>query len=278
VETAMKNKALDDIRLKKCRTIPVPGFNRFPELLGGFTTRYGGVSTGAYASLNLNFNRSDAPEIVMENYRLLGEELGVALDSMVLSHQVHDNRVMPITREHAGMGLVRERSYTRVDGLCTQEKGLMLVTHYADCVPLYFYDPDKQVIALSHSGWKGTLLDIGGETLRVLEETYACKPEHIHVAFGPHIRSCCFEVDEDVARPFREKYPWAEDYSRRREDGKWLLDLEAIITQALVARRVPREQIYGNKACTRCHHDIFFSHRGSGGHTGTGAAYLMMRG
>lgn len=278
MEAMLKKDTLDELRIKKNRTMAIPGLSRFPELVSGFTTRFGGVSTGVYASFNLNFNRSDPRAVVMENYHLLGRELGVSPERMVLSHQVHDNIVLPVTQEHAGMGLVRERSYSRVDGLCTQEKDLMLITHYADCVPLFFYDPVLKVIALSHSGWKGTLLDIGGETLKVLERTYGCKHENIHVAFGPHIRSCCFEVDEDVARPFREKFPWAQSYSRQREDGKWMLDLEGIITEGFVSRGVPREQITGNEACTRCHHDIFFSHRGSGGHTGTGAAYLMIRG
>lgn len=271
-------RMLAEIRLKKARTISIPGFSCFPELMSGFTTRYGGVSQGNYDSLNLNFNRSDPRAIVMENYRLLGEELKVSPERMVLSQQVHESIVLPVSEEHAGMGLVRERSFSRVDGLCTSEKGLMLITHYADCVPLYFYDPTLEVIALSHSGWKGTLLDIGGETLKVLKKAYGSKPDYLHVAFGPHIRSCCFEVDEDVARPFREKYPWAGGFIRQREDGKRMLDLESIITQGLVSQGVPREHISGNKLCTRCHRDVFFSHRGSGGHTGTAAAYLMMRG
>ncbi len=274
---------LDTRHLKIIRTeqrcfIEIPAFSVFPELIHGFTTRFGGVSTGDYSSFNLNFNRPDPKENVYENYRLLGQAVGVSLEDMVISYQVHDKTVMPVFSEHAGMGITKERSYRNVDGLATQEKDLLLVTHYADCVPLYFYDPVEKVMALSHSGWKGTLLDIGGETVAVLKEKYGCEPSNLHVAFGPHIKACCFEVGDDVAQPFKETFPWAEMYSTKTAKEKWLLDLEGIISQSLMRHGVSADHITGCKVCTRCHSDLFFSHRGSGGKTGTGAAFMMIRG
>jgi YfiH family protein len=247
-------------------------------LVQGFTTRYGGVSAGDYASFNLNFNRPDPKNNVYENYRLLGSELGIPLENMVLSYQVHDKKVLPVTKEHAGMGIIKERNYQNADGLATSQTDLLLVTHYADCVPLYFYDPVKKIIALSHSGWKGTLLDIAGETVKVLKNTYGCSPENLHAAFGPHIKQCCFEVGDDVAKLFQEKFTWAADYSAYRKDGKWLLDLEGFITESLLSSGVVIDHISGCTVCTRCNKEMFFSHRGSNGKTGTGAAFIMIRG
>lgn len=263
---------------EKRRYIEIPSMSVFPELLQGFTTRYGGVSTGDYATLNLNFNRPDPKGNVYENYRLLGQELDVPLHDMVLSHQVHDKKVIPVTKEHAGMGLTKERSYYNVDGLATLDPGIMLVTHYADCVPLYFYDSVKKVITLSHSGWKGTLLNIAGETVKLLKDVYGCESQNLHVSFGPHIKACCFEVDDDVAQLFLVTFTWAKDYSIHRNDGKWLLDLEGIITESLLNSGVIIDHISGCKVCTQCHKDMFFSHRGSQGKSGTGAAFMMIRG
>lgn len=157
---------LANVKEEGLRYITLPAFSEFPEIVAGFTTRFGGVSTGEFATLNLSFTRSDDKSNVFENYRLLSEDLGVPLNNMVLSYQTHSKNVMTVSKEHSGMGLVTDRTYTDTDGLITDETSLMLVTHYADCVPLYFYDPFKKVAGLTHSGWKGTLQDIAGETIK----------------------------------------------------------------------------------------------------------------
>ncbi len=257
--------------------IGIPALCAFPDLIHGFTTRFGGVSTGDYATLNLNFNRPDPQINVKTNYDILSNDLGVPLNNMVLSHQVHDKKILKVKKEHSGMGIVRERSYESIDGLITQETGLMLVTYYADCVPIYFYDPVKKVIGLSHSGWRGTLLNVGGETLKVMEESYGCFPEDVFIAFGPHIKTCCFEVDEDVADAFEYQFAWCQEYITKRA-GKWIIDLEGIITKNLIIQGVSEEKISGCRVCTKCNSDVFFSHRGSQNQTGTGAALLMIRG
>ena len=127
----------------------------------GFSTRLGGVSRGCWASLNLSFERGDRPEAVLENFRRIGAELGVRCEDMVLSKQTHTVNVRVVTGADRGNGITREQGYTDVDGLITNEPGICLVTSYADCVPLYFVDPVKKAIGLSHSGWRGTVGKIG---------------------------------------------------------------------------------------------------------------------
>lgn len=268
---------LQRIRLKRPRIIEIPGMKDIPELLQGYTTRFGGVSQAPYESLNLNFYKEDDPSRVMENFRLLSEELGVPLEDMVLSKQVHGSRILRVYNAHRGMGIVRERSYDPVDGLTTDIPGIMLVTYYADCVPLYFYDPVRKAICLSHSGWKGTLLEMAGESVKTMEAHYHSRPENIMVSIGPHIRVCCFEVGEDVAGLFFEKWPWSEKLAKKSHGDKWFLNLEDIVRRNLLTHGIRAENIYGCQICTKCEHDVFFSHRGSGGNTGTGAALLMMR-
>lgn len=278
----MKNNSdfvkLSDVKSAGLRYIEIPVFSDFSDIVAGFTTRFGGVSEGDYATLNLNFNRPDPRENVLENFRRLSVDLGIPLENMVVSHQTHTKNVMHVSAAHAGMGITRDRSYTNIDGLLTSEKNLLLVTHYADCVPLYFYDSAKSVIALVHSGWRGTLMDIGGETVRELKRIYGSNAGDLIVAFGPHIRNCCFEVDRDVADAFKDKFIFAQEYMSHRSDGKWLIDLEGLISENLERQGVNSDNIYGCSICTKCNNDIFFSHRGSNGRTGTAAAFMMIKG
>ncbi|MGI6084899.1 MAG: peptidoglycan editing factor PgeF [Acetivibrionales bacterium] len=276
--TLLDNRHIETTKQYKRPIISIPALSAFPELIHGFTTRFGGVSTGEYASFNLNFNRLDPVTNVRKNYDILSNELGVPLENMVLSHQVHDKNVLIVRKEHKGMGIVRERSYKSIDGLITQETGLMLVTYYADCVPVYFYDPVKKVIALSHSGWRGTFHNIAGETLRTMVESFGCSPGNIYISFGPHIKKCCFEVDRDVSDSFLSAYSWAEKFMAQRKDRKWNIDLEGIIAHNLIIRGINKEKISGCRVCTKCNNDTFFSHRGCKNQTGTGAAFLMIRG
>lgn len=275
-ELVLGDDVLPKIIQKKESYIKIPSLSIYPELIHGFTTRFGGVSKDEYKTFNLNFNRNDDSKNVLRNFEILGNKLGVSLDNMVLSHQVHDKNLLRVEKYHGGMGIIKEREYHNIDGLITTESDLMLITYYADCVPLYFYDPSKKVIALVHSGWKGTLLNIGVEAIRKLKESFDCDPSNIVVAFGPHIKSCCFEVDYDVASIFFETFPNSKECIEK-QNNKWHIDLERIIMYNLLNNGINPENILGCKICTKCHKSVFFSHRGSNGITGTGTAFLMIR-
>ena len=129
----------------------------------GFSTRLGGVSEGCYASMNLSFTRGDREEDVRENFRRIADAIGVRCADMVFSQQTHTSNVRVVTEADRGMGITRPLAWQDVDGLVTDVPGICLVTFYADCVPLFFVDPVKKVIGLSHSGWRGTVAKIGKE-------------------------------------------------------------------------------------------------------------------
>ena len=169
--------------------------------------RLGGVSGGCFSSLNLSFDRGDDPEAVRENFRRIGAAIGVRCEDMVLSKQTHTTNVRVVTEEDRGKGIIRERDYTDVDGLVTDVPGLCLVTSYADCVPLYFVDPVRRVIGLSHSGWRGTVGKIGKKTVQVMQEKFGCEPADILAAVGPSVCLDCYEVSADVIDKFRGSVP-----------------------------------------------------------------------
>ena len=122
-----------------------------------FSTREGGVSTGIYSSMNVSYSRGDNKEAVDENFRRIAEIFGAAPDKMVCSRQTHTTNIRRVTKADCGKGVVRETDYEDVDGLITDEPGIILCTFYADCVPLYFVDTKHRAIGLSHSGWRGTV-------------------------------------------------------------------------------------------------------------------------
>ena len=126
-----------------------------------FSTRICGVSEGIYASMNLSFTRGDDPLAVRENFARTARLFHTDLSAFVCSDQTHTANVRAVTANDRGRGVVRPKGYTDVDGLVTDVPGLILSTFYADCVPLLFVDPVRKAIGCSHSGWRGTVQEMG---------------------------------------------------------------------------------------------------------------------
>lgn len=245
----------------------------------GFSTRLGGVSEGYYSSLNLSFTRGDEEEAVRENFRRIGKAIGVSCEDMVFSQQTHTTNVRIVTEADRGMGIMRPRDFHDVDGLVTNVPGLCLVTFYADCVPLFFVDPVKKVIGMSHSGWRGTVGKIGKVTVELMKEQYGCHPSDILAAVGPSICQDCYEVSEEVVEKFRENFAqkYWEDLFYQKENGKYQLNLwkanEIIFTESGI---LPEHMAVTN-LCTHCNSDVLYSHRTAGDKRGNLAAFLALR-
>ena len=245
----------------------------------GFSTRLGGVSEGCYSSLNLSFTRGDREEAVRENFRRMGNALGVRCEDMVFTQQTHTTNVRVVTDQDRGMGIVCPRSYADVDGLVTNIPGICLVTFFADCVPLYFLDPVKKVIGLSHSGWRGTVGKIGRRTVELMQEQYGCSPADILAAVGPSICQDCYEVSEDVIVQFREHFAekdWPELFYKK-ENGKYQLDLWKANELVFLEAGIHKEHIAVTNLCTHCNSDILYSHRTTGDKRGNLCAFLALK-
>jgi len=241
-----------------------------------FTTRLGGVSKGEYTSLNLSFNRNDSKENVLENYRIIADAIGVDFDKMVLSNQIHDNKIRIVQPEDAGKGLIKESDIIGFDGLSTNNPGIPLVTFYADCVPVLLLDPVKKAITAVHSGWKSTVKNISYQALMLMKDTYGSDLKDIQVAIGPSICKDCFEVGQEVYDCFVEKFSWCTKYTDYK-NGKYYIDLQRIIRQVLVDSGVLDENIVISDVCTKCNKDVFFSFRGDEMKTGSLAAIMMLK-
>lgn len=239
----------------------------------GFSTRLGGVSKGCWATMNISTTRGDNPEDVRENQRRIAGAIGVQPEDMTFTNQTHTTNVAVVKAGDRG------KRFQETDGMITDVPGICLVTFYADCVPLYFVDPVKKAIGLSHSGWRGTVGKIGKVTIELMQKTYGSDPEDIIAAIGPSICRDCYEVSGDVIQQFRENFDeayWPELFYKK-ENGKYQLDLwranERIFTEA----GIREDHIAVTNVCTHCNPDILFSHRTTGDKRGNVSAFLALK-
>ena len=190
------------VELREEKGVPYmvfPALEATGVVVHGCSTRLGGVSQGDCATMNFANGRGDDPANIRENFIRMTAALGVAPEQLVLSYQTHTTNIRKVTEEDLGKGYDKERDYREIDGLMTDVPGAMLVTSYADCVPLLFVDPVRRVIASSHAGWRGTVAGMGRRTVEAMVEAYGCDPKDLIVAIGPSICQDCYEVSEDVA-------------------------------------------------------------------------------
>ena len=248
-------------------------------VVNGFSTRLGGTSKGKYATMNFAWNKGDDPADVLENYTRMAKALGVDRDRMVASQQTHTTNVRLVTEEDAGKGVVRERDYTDVDGLITNVPDLTLATFYADCVPLYFVDPIRKAVGLSHSGWRGTVHKIGKITVQAMADQYGSRPEDIVAIIGPSICQDCYEVSEDVILEFQKYYreDCQSELYYRKENGKYQLNLWRANEIVMEEAGILPENIHTTQWCTCCNPELLYSHRASKGKRGNLAAFLGLK-
>lgn len=245
----------------------------------GFSTRFGGVSTGIYASMNLSFSRGDEERSVLENYKRIAGAIGIPFESIVTSDQTHTTNVRKVGKEDCGNGVRKPRPYTEVDGLITDEPGVTLATFYADCVPLYFVDPVQRSIGLSHSGWRGTKDKMGKVTVEAMRREFGTNPKDVIAAVGPSICQDCYEVSEDVAEAFADAFrpELHRKLFYKKKDGKYQLNLWEANRQVLLEAGILEKNIQMPNLCTCCNPEFLFSHRASKGKRGNLGAFLMLK-
>lgn len=242
-----------------------------------FSTRIGGVSTGVHESLNLGFSNGDSRENVLKNYELLGNEVGFNYKDVVLSAQVHNDKIYRVTESDRGNGITKKNILTDSDGLTTNEKDLVLTTFYADCVPLFFVDKKNKAISISHSGWKGTVLQIGIKTIKKMKELYNSDYEDILVGIGPSICGECFEVDEPVYLEFKKVFDFSDEFiTYEKEINKYYISMQDIIKRNLIENGIPEKNIELPEICTKCNPQFFYSHRNMGAKRGSLAGFMKI--
>ena len=224
----------------------------------GFIGRMGGVSTGAFASMNLSYWVGDDERAVDTNWDRLRREVP-DLKIVARLNQVHGNVVHAATRDTAGLRPAG-------DGLVTAEPGVMLGIFSADCVPILLVDTKRKVAGALHAGWRGVIADIASAGVRAMVQLGA-DASNIRAAMGPSIGQCCFEVDAELGERFGNEIAGAHEHVRTGRQGKAFIDLREVARHQLVRAGLAKANIASVGPCTRCAADRFFSRRAAGGKT-----------
>jgi YfiH family protein len=207
---------------------------------------------------------------VLENRRRFLEPSGIDAGRLVCARQVHGERIACVTAADAGRGADSpESAFADTDALITDRRRVPLAIFTADCLPVFLYDAQKQVIGLVHAGWRGIKENLTGKTVHAMMKQYNCQPDDIYAGFGPAIRRCCYQVGEEFADRFKSGLV--------EHDGKLHLDLVKINTEQLLRRGVKRLNIFDSAICTACGNEDYFSYRRQGQSSGRGMAVLMIR-
>lgn len=236
-------------------------------LVHAFTTRLGGVSTGAFESLNLSRRDGEADGAVEENRARVKAALG--LKSLVFARQVHGNTVIRIDSPPAD-GIAGEG-----DAMMTNVPGLGLAVQTADCVPLLLFDPENRAVAAVHSGWRGTVQEIARHTLEAMNAAYGTRPDKIQAAIGPSISPANYRVGPEVIEQFGSLFGDTEGLIGPRDaEGGGRLDNAGAVRRQLIEAGVSPDAIWMSDACTFADDNLFSCRRAKGGPFGGQAGVI----
>lgn len=233
------------------------------------STRSGGVSKPPFDTLNISFNVPDEPKNVLYNRNLLAQALGIKLGNMTTAKQVHGNKVAIITKELCGRGAKDHASaLDGIDAMVTNCPNICIIVQVADCVPILLFDPSRRVVGVVHAGWRGTVLNIAGKTVKSMIKKFRSNPRNILAGIGPSIGPCCYEVGKEVLD---------HDVPAEIRDGKSYFDLWEANKKQLADEGIPFSNIEVSRICTKCNSDKFFSARAGKGLTGRFGAGIMLK-
>ncbi len=242
-----------------------------------FSTRRGGFSQGAYDSANLGLHVQDDLQPVILNREKYLANFQLQLGQAVTCQQIHGDRIVRVDQQQQGRGTyVYDTSLPDCDAMVTNVPQISLLTFYADCLPVYLFDPQHRAIGMVHSGWKGTMQQIAVKAIDSLQSEYGSQAGGLWAAIGPGIGGCCFAISPLLAEEVKLKFPGYENLLRT-EGERICWDLGETIRQMLLQAGVAAENINVCPLCTACHPELFYSYRRDQGITGRMGALLNLR-
>ena len=230
------------------------GLAQFPEIRHGIFTRHFGFSTGPFKSLNVSFGLGDKAACVKANRQVIARAIGS--DDLVYAQQIHDNQIGILDIKNFACKAPAEQALGAVDALVTNASGKFLTIQLADCQSIMLYDAIRRVVANIHSGWRGSIKNIAGQTVQAMGKHFKCQPADIVAAIGPSLGPCCAEFVN-----YRKEIPEIFWQYKTVNDH---FDFWAISRDQLTDAGVLRENIEVSNICTRCNTEIFFSYREEG--------------
>lgn len=232
-------------------------FEQFTEIVAAGSDKADGNLSFKFSGKNVVGNR----EVFLNKY-------GLALDDLVTAQQPHGNLVAVVGEDERGKGSREKDWLDGIEGLVTDVPGIVLGVESADCLPVYFYDPVNKVVGLAHAGWRSVVKGVVTKMVKKMIDVYDCQSGNIKVTVGPHIKSCCFEIKDDVLPKFMRQTDRITG-----ENGKLLVNLSGIVTDQLLSEGLSSSNIEITDTCTKDSLD-FYSYRRE--HKGLSGAQLSI--
>ena len=219
----------------------------------------------------------------INTYKKFFEEVNDDYTKIIKPAQDHTDEIKVVkNKRYKDRPEFETSDYSKTDGLITNKKDIILETTNADCILLLFYDPVKEVIANTHSGWKGTIQRISVKTVEKMKNEFGCNPEDIICCICPSIRKCHFEVDRDVKEMFENEYKDLKNdqlcdiIQEKIPNEKWNIDTVLINKIILQKAGLKEENIVDSGICSVCHSDLIHSFRVEKQGYGLNAAFIKI--
>jgi len=193
----------------------------------------------------------------------LSSQIDFSNQQVINIRQVHGAHILCMDEGYAkGSHEIRE-----ADGLITCRQGIALCIRTADCLPIFICDPVKKCIGLVHAGWRSSQKAIVAKAIEAMSQNWGCNLKDLLIAFGPGIRSCCYQVGEEFGDVF-------QDEIEKKEEGLFL-DLALVNKHQMIDRGIEGNNIFDCELCTCCD-DQFFSYRRQGADAGRHLSLMML--
>ena len=217
---------------------------------------------------NMSLSYGDTKSSLANRKKFL-DSIGIDYRSLICAQQVHGKNVEYVRQENKGSGaLDYASSIMDTDGFITDQPGVPLAILTADCLSIFIYDPRRPAIAILHAGWRSTEQNIAQEGLRAMQNKFGSQPKDLLVGFGPSIRSCCFQVEDDFKSNF--------SFGLLKRDRGVFMDIALINQRQLVDCGVREENIFDPAFCTFSDDD-FFSFRKEAQAAGRLISVMMLK-
>ena len=237
-------------------------------LIHAISTRHGGVSPAPFHTLNLSRTTGDDATSVAMNIQRLHDALGLDATATISASQAQADRVAVVGASQRGT-IIRE-----VDALLTNEPGVPLMLRYADCVPIFLFDPVRRAIGVAHAGWRGTVSHIATKATRAMVDAFGTQPRDLIACIAPSIGPCCYRIGNEVIAQVHAAFEEADALLVPQPNGSIHFNLWQANAQQL--RELGVEQIEIAEICTADHTEDFYSWRAENAQTGRFGAIIAL--
>lgn len=254
------------------KNLPLYEFEFLQKFVPGFQhavfSRQGGVSSGAYDSMNVRFGIGDDDINVRKNREIISDVFGNSVRLLVSADQTHSDHVQVVDGS-IGSAEVEKDMFHDIDAFVCSEPNIACMIQVADCQAQILYDPVRKVFGVVHAGWKGLAKDITGATLEMMKSTFGSKPWDVVACIAPSLGPCCSYFSSPKTELPENFHQFIDDKNR--------VDLWSFAIEQLKLHSVKAENIQLTELCTQCQGEDFFSYRRDKGTTGRFGIMAMLQ-